>query len=227
MDAHERPRWPARRGGSSSVKALESLERTFIERLADRDPPPREQIEEVLNDILQGEEMFGRAAGKEQRLACLSWVYENWRSRQALKEVLAQSAQERAARAAQKRALASDEGTTIPPLDPAPSTDNIARPEAGELLAHDDEAELAELIQLTAEATELIGTIKTRLTQGGWPIFYEELARARDLVRMKASAEGVEMTERALRTAEIDLCRHKLEMIRASELPCAVAHPDG
>jgi hypothetical protein len=35
---------------------------------------------------------------------------------------------------------------------------------------------------------------------------------------MKASAEGVEMTERALRTAEIDLCRHKLEMIRASEV---------
>ena len=30
-------------------------------------------------------------------------------------------------------------------------------------------------------------------------------------------SEGVEVTERALRIAEIDLCRHKLEMIRASQ----------
>ena len=36
--------------------------------------PPREQIEEVLGLILQGEEMFGRAVGKEERLACLSWA---------------------------------------------------------------------------------------------------------------------------------------------------------
>jgi hypothetical protein len=48
-------------------------------------------------------------------------------------------------------------------------------------------------------------------------MFDAELARARDLVRIKASSEGAEVTEQALRTAEIDVCRHKLEMIRASE----------
>ena len=45
------------------------------------------------------------------------------------------------------------------------------------------------------------------------------IARARSLVRIKASSEGVEVTEQALRTAEIDVCRHKLEMIRAISLP--------
>ena len=100
MDARAPPRWPARRGGSSFVKTLEGLERTLIARLSDRDPPSSELIEEVLGDILQGEEMFGRAVGKEERLACVKWAYEDWRSRLALKKVLAELAQERVARAA-------------------------------------------------------------------------------------------------------------------------------
>ena len=107
-DALAPPRWPARRGGSSFVKTLEGLERTLIARLSDRDPPSRELVEEVLNDILQGEEMFGRPAGKEERLACVSWAYNTWRERQALNEFLAQLAQQREAKAAQASARATD-----------------------------------------------------------------------------------------------------------------------
>ena len=107
-DALAPPRWPARRGGSPLVIDLERLERTFIKRLSDHDPPPCELIEEVLGDILQGEEMFGRASGKEQRLACLSWAIDTYRERQALKKLLAELAQQRAARAGQANAPASD-----------------------------------------------------------------------------------------------------------------------
>ena len=160
--------------------------------------------------------MLGRAVGKEERLACLSWAYEDWRTKEAVKEVLAQLAQQRKAEAAQTSAPASDEGTARPPLDPSPSTDNTARSEAGEPPAHDDEAELAETARLTAEATELIAAIKTRCNQDGCHAFDEELARARALVRVKSLSEGVEVTERALRAVEIDFCRHRLEMIRAS-----------
>ena len=64
MDAHECPRWPTRRGGSRLVMAMERVERAFIARLSDHDPPPCELIEEVLGDILQGEELFGRAVGE-------------------------------------------------------------------------------------------------------------------------------------------------------------------
>ena len=117
MDAHRPPPWPARRGGSSLVKALERVERTFTKRLSDRVPPPRELVEEVLNDILQGEELFGRAAGKEERLACLSWAIDTYRERQALNELLAQLAQERAARAAQTSAPASDASEAPPALE--------------------------------------------------------------------------------------------------------------
>ena len=85
-DALAPPRWPARRGGSPLVIDLERLERTFIARLSDHDPPPCELIEEVLGDILQGEERFGRAAGKEERLACLTWAYEDWRRKRGGQE---------------------------------------------------------------------------------------------------------------------------------------------
>ena len=40
--------------------------------------------------------------------------------------------------------------------------------------------------------------------------------RARNLVRIKALSEGVEVSERALRAAEINLCGHELE-IRVAE----------
>jgi hypothetical protein len=120
MDAHERPRWPARRGGSPLVRDLERLEKTFIKRLNDRVPPPHEQIEEVLNDILQGEEVFGRPVGKEQRLDCVGWAYNTWRERQALNEFLAQLAQQREAKAAQAGARASHASEA--PRPPSPHT---------------------------------------------------------------------------------------------------------
>ena len=123
MDAHRPPRWPARRGGSPLVIDLERLERTLIARLSDHDPPPCELIEEVLGDILQGEELFGRAAGKEQRLACLSWAIDTYRERQALRKLLAELAQQRAASAAQTNAPASDASEAPRP----PSTDSTAR----------------------------------------------------------------------------------------------------
>ena len=119
--------WPARRGGSSLVKALERVERTFIKRLSDRVPPPRELVEEVLNDILQGEELFGRAAGKEERLACLSWAYEDWRSRQAVKKVLAELVQQRAARAAQTNARPHPISMKRPAPDQSPSAGSKAQ----------------------------------------------------------------------------------------------------
>jgi hypothetical protein len=140
MDARAPPRWPARRGGPSFVKTLEGLERTLIARLSDRDPPSSELIEGVLNDILQGEEMFGRAVGKEERLACLSWAYENWWSRQALKKVLAELARERAARAAQARAVGSDEGTARPAPEQSPLAGSKAQAEAAEPLSPEDHA---------------------------------------------------------------------------------------
>ena len=121
MDAHRPPRWPARRGGSSLVIDLEQLERTLIARLSDRDPPSRELVEEVLNDILQGEEMFGRPAGKEQRLACLSWAIDTYRERQALKKLLAELAQERAAREAQTNARPHPISMKRPAPDQSPS----------------------------------------------------------------------------------------------------------
>ena len=123
MDARAPPRWPARRGGSSLVIDLERLERTLIARLSDRDPPSRELIEEVLNDILQGEEMFGRAAGKEERLAFLNWAIDTYRERQALNALLAELAQQRAASAAQTNAPASDASAAPRP----PSTDSTAQ----------------------------------------------------------------------------------------------------
>jgi hypothetical protein len=138
-DALAPPRWPARRGGSPFVIDLERLERTFIKRLADRDPPSSEQIEEVLGDILQGEEMFGRAAGKEERLACLSWAYEDWKSRQAVKKVLHQSAQERAVRAAQTIARATDINETTT-HDQSPSAGSNAQVGAVRRSAHEDDA---------------------------------------------------------------------------------------
>ena len=67
-DALAPPRWPARRGGSPLVIDLERLERTLIKRLADRDAPPRELIEDVLGLILEGEELFGRAGGRKSGL---------------------------------------------------------------------------------------------------------------------------------------------------------------
>ena len=216
MDAHERPRWPTRRGGSRLVMAMERVERTFIARLSDRDPPSSELIEKVLDDILQGEERYGRAEGKEERLACLSWAIDTYRDRQAIKEVLAELAQQREARAAQTSAPASDVNETATTVD-QPPTDLTAQDTLVEPLAHDDDAEAAALARLTSEATELIAVIKTRLTHSGWPIFDAELDRARHLAKIKAASEGVEVTEQALRVAEINACRHKLEMIRASE----------
>jgi hypothetical protein len=136
-DARRPPPWPARRGGSSFVKTLEGLERTLIARLSDRDPPPRDLIEEVLGDILQGEEMFGRAAGKEERLAWVSWAYEDWRTKEAVKRVLTQLAQERAARAAQASAPATDINETIRAPDQSPSGESEAQVGAS---AHEDDA---------------------------------------------------------------------------------------
>ena len=160
-DARRPPPWPARRGGSSFVKTLEGLERTLIARLSDRAPPSSELVEEVLNDILQGEEMFGRPAGKEERLACVSWAYNTWRERQALNEFLAQLAQQREAKAAQASARA---------------TDASAAPLAFERPRSTDSTPQAALARLTSEATELIASIKS-----GCQIFDAELARARDL----------------------------------------------
>ena len=212
MDANGPPRWPARRGGSRLIIDLERLERTLIARLADRDPPPREQIEEVLGLILQVEEMFGRAVGKEERLACVSWAYNTWRERQALNEFLAQLAQQREAKAAQASARATDASAAPLAFEPPPSTGSTVQV-AAEPLVHDDD-KTAALARLTAEATELIASIRTRYTQRGCQIFDAELDRARDL---ESLVRGVEVTEPALRAAEIDLCRQKLEMIRASE----------
>jgi hypothetical protein len=206
MDAHERPRWPARRGGSPLVIDLERLERSLIARLADRDPPQPELIEDVFNRILLFEDVLGRAAGKEERLACLSWAYEAWRTKKAVQKVLAELAQERAAKAAQTSARASDEGEATAPFD-QPSATSMARAEASEPPVED--AEAAALARLAAEATGLIAAIKTRCTQNGCHAFDEELARAHDLVRSKAAAEGIEVAERVLRAAEIDLCRRK------------------
>jgi hypothetical protein len=139
-DARRPPPWPARRGGSSLVKSLERVERTFIARLAERDPPSSELVEEVLGDILQGEEMFGRAAGKEQRLACLSWAYEDWRTRNVVKEVLAQLAQERAARAAQTSARATDISETTCASDQSPAAGSEVQASVAEPIAPEDRA---------------------------------------------------------------------------------------
>jgi hypothetical protein len=137
--AHERPRWPARRGGSSFVRALESVERTLIARLSDYDPPSSELVEEVLGDILRGEEMFGRAVGKEERLACLSWAYEDWRTRNVVKEVLAQLVQQRMAVAAQTIARATDINETTT-HDQSPSAGSNAQVGAVRRSAHEDDA---------------------------------------------------------------------------------------
>ena len=146
-DALAPPRWPARRGGSSFVRALESVERTFIKRLADRDPPSSELIEEVLGDILHGEAMYGRAVGKEERLACVSWAYEDWRSRQAVKKVLAQLAQERAARAAHANSRATD----IKP-DKSPSAGNKANGGSTQPSAFEDRAGDPDVVARTGRA---------------------------------------------------------------------------
>ena len=137
-DARRPPPWPARRGGSSFVKTLEGLERTLIARLSDRAPPSSELIEEVLDDILQGEEMFGRAVGKEERLACLSWAIDTYRERQALKKLLAELAQERAARAAQTSAPASDASEAPPDLERPPLTGSTPQVAAGPLTGDED-----------------------------------------------------------------------------------------
>jgi hypothetical protein len=212
MDARERPRWPTRRGGSPLVIELERRERAFIAHLAGRHSPPHELIEEEFNLILQGEERYGRAVGKEERLACLSWAYNTWRHRQALNELLAQLAQQRKAEATQTSAVASDEGAARPPLGQPPPTDGTILSEAGEASIHAEE--LAETARLAAEATELIAAIKTRCTQNGCHALDEELARAHELVKIRAASEGVEVTEQALRAAEIDLCMRKLERLR-------------
>lgn len=216
-EARRPPPWPARRGGSSLVIGLERLERHFIARLADRDPPPRELIEEVYTDILRIEDIFGRAVGKEERLACVGWAYHDWREREALKKVLAELAQERAARAAQTSAPASeDSGAPVELPEPSP-IEGAEQVGVSKRLVLENDAEATETARLTAEATELIAAIKARYTESGGRAFDAELARARDLVRSQARAEGVEVTERALRVAEIDLCRRRLEMIRVSQ----------
>jgi len=95
-----------------------------------------------------------------------------------------------------------------PPEPPAEeSAESICAPER----------DAAELARLTAEANELITAMRISFPESTARIFDEKLAGARKLVKTKAASEGIEVTERALRIAEIDLCRHKLEMIRASQ----------
>lgn len=75
-------------------------------------------VEKMYAQILKCEEAFGRPRGKEERLACLSWAYEDWRTKKTVKKVVAELAQQRAARAAQTSARASDHSEAPLVLDP-------------------------------------------------------------------------------------------------------------
>ena len=83
--------------------------------------------------------------GTEERLACLSWAYEDWRTKEGVKKVLTQLAQERAARAAQTSAVESDEGTTKPAPDPSPAAGNKAQVGTAEPSAPEDRAVIPSL----------------------------------------------------------------------------------
>jgi hypothetical protein len=50
-----------------------------------------------------------------------------------------------------------------------------------------------------------------------WSNFDAELTRARQLVKIKAASDRAEVTEQALRAAEIDVCKRMLDRIRTAQ----------
>ncbi len=76
-----RPPWPRVRDRSQLAVLLERLERTFITRLNDPDPPPPEVVEKAYDDIRQYEELIDPVDGKPERLARLAWERHAWHMR--------------------------------------------------------------------------------------------------------------------------------------------------